>query len=124
MGYEILYMKVILQGKDWMQVEVNKQTGQLTWVNANEVKLFYWPQFLLSVNSIEKPDLQNNPLKVLPLEQAELWKGATFDWMIPVLVNENWLKVSLRDKDMRTVGEAWLLWRRDKNLLIKYSLLS
>ncbi|MFZ1806759.1 MAG: hypothetical protein WAU36_06045 [Cyclobacteriaceae bacterium] len=124
MDYEVLYMKVILQGKDWMQVEVNRQTGQSAWVDASEVKLSYWPQFLLNVHSIENPDMQNNPLKVRPLEQAGLWEGAAYEWMIPVLVNENWLKVSLRDKDMRVVGEAWLHWRSDKNLLIKYSLLS
>ncbi|MCB0490935.1 MAG: hypothetical protein KDC93_00825 [Cyclobacteriaceae bacterium] len=124
MDYEILYMKVVLQGKDWMQVEVNRQTGQSAWVDASEVKLSHWPQFLLRVNSIENPDLQNNPLRVRPLEQAGLWKGVAYEWMIPVLVNENWLKVSLRDKDMHAVGEGWLRWRNDKNLLIRYSLLS
>ncbi|MEQ9414145.1 MAG: hypothetical protein RIF39_09960 [Cyclobacteriaceae bacterium] len=124
MDYEVLYMKVILQGKDWMQVEVNKQTGQSSWVDVSEVKLFNWPQFLLIVNSVENPDHQNNPLRVRPLEQAGLWKGAAYEWMIPDLVNENWMKVSLRDKDMRVVGEGWLRWRNDKNLLIRYSLLS
>lgn len=124
MDYEILYMKVILQGKDWMQIEVNKQTGQSAWVDASEVKLLYWSQFLLGVNSIENPDEQYNPLRVRPLEQAGLWKGAAYEWMIPVLVNENWLKVILRDKDMRVIGEGWLRWRNDKNLLIRYSLLS
>ncbi len=124
MDYEVLYMKVMLQNKDWIQVEVNKQTGQLAWVDASEVKLQYWPQFLLGVNSIENPDLQNNPLRVRPLEQAGLWKGAAYEWMVPVLINENWLKVSLRDKDMRVVGEGWLRWCNDKTLLIQYSLLS
>lgn len=124
MDYEILFMKVIVQGKDWIQVEVNKQTGQSTWVDASEVKLLYWPQFLLGVSSIENPDQQNNPLRVRPLEQAGLWKGAAYEWMIPVLINENWLKVSLRDKDMRVVGEGWLRWSNDKTLLIQYSLLS
>jgi len=124
MDYEILFMKVIVQSKDWIQVEVNKQTGQSTWVDASEVKLLYWPQFLLGVSSIENPDQQNNPLRVRPLEQAGLWKGAAYEWMIPVLINENWLKVSLRDKDMRVVGEGWLRWSNGKTLLIQYSLLS
>jgi hypothetical protein len=124
MDYEILYLKIISRSRDWLQVEVNSQTGLSVWIDANEVKVIYWPEFLLNVFSIENPDPKMNPLRVRPLPHAGIWQGGEFEWMAPIFINENWIKVALMDKDMKKVSEAWIKWHDEDQLLINYSLLS
>ena len=40
------------------------------------------------------------------------------------MMNENWLKVSLRDSNMEEVGAVWLLSHNGNSLLVGYNLLS
>ncbi|MEQ9593236.1 MAG: hypothetical protein RLN86_11575 [Cyclobacteriaceae bacterium] len=124
MDYEILYMKVLNRTHDWIQVEVNKQTGQSSWISASEADIVYWPDFLLSVNSVENLNPTKNSLRVKPLSNASLWVGNNFQYMRPIMINEHWMQVSLLDNMLKEVGKAWLLWHDGKGLLVSYNILS
>ncbi len=124
MDYEILYLKILSLGRDWIQVEVNKQTKLSTWVAASDVQILLWPEFLLTVFDVENLDPINNPLRVKPLLHASTFVGINYSFLSPTMIKESWLKVNLLDEDYNKVGEAWLRWHEEKKLLVSYSLLS
>jgi len=124
MDYEILYLKIVKMGIDWMEIEVNRQNGQTAWVSSSGFNLWHWTDFLLRVHSVENLNVQVNPLRVNSFDHASTWKGPEYELMSPMMINDHWMKVSLLNHDMKSVGVAWLRWRDDKKLLISYSLLS
>lgn len=124
MDYEILYMKILTMGRDWVEVEINKQSGLSAWVSSSDIDILLWPEFLLTVFSVEDYDEENNYLRIKPMLHAARWQGKEFSFLSPVMIKENWLKVKLFDDNLIEVGEAWLQWCTDGKLLISYSLLS
>ncbi len=44
--------------------------------------------------------------------------------MQPLIIKGDWMMVRLVDDDYKIVGEGWIQWKKENNLLIKYSLLS
>lgn len=123
LDYDILYMKILTLGREWVEVEVNQQTGLSSWISVSDVDVLLWPEFLLGVFSIENSDLQNNPLRVKPLTHASEIQLKEYEFMTPVFIKENWIMVELLDDDFKKSGEGWLMWRDDQNLLISYYLL-
>lgn len=123
MDYEILYLKIITYGRDWIEVEVNRQTGLTTWISSSEAEVLFWPEFLLTVFSVDNLDPENNLLREKPLLNASPFLGIEFSFLSPVMVKESWLKVNLLDNDFNKVGEAWLQWHSYGKLLVSYSLL-
>ena len=53
LDYDILYFKLLAMNRDWVHVELNKQTGQSAWMSRSDVSVLLWPEFLLNVFSIE-----------------------------------------------------------------------
>lgn len=124
MDYEILFLKVVTIANDWVEVEVNKETGQTTWITSADVEIIFWQEFLLKVFSVENLDPRNNPLRVRPLSNAGIVQIKEYSIMSPVLVKNNWLKVILYDNDFNQLSEAWIRWHLNGKLLISYSLIS
>jgi hypothetical protein len=124
LDYEILYLKVLAINHDWLHVELNKETGYSAWLPRKNVTLKLWPEFLLSVFSIEKLDNERNPLRVKPLKHASKIMIEKYEILTPVIIKANWLLVNLIDKDFHIIGEGWIEWQRDGKFIISYSLLS
>ncbi len=124
LDYEILYLKIISLGRDWIQVEVNRKTNLKKWISATDVEVLLWPQFLLKVFSIEILEPSINMLRVRPLPNASLYQAKEFSILSPVMIKDKWIKVELHDDHFIKIGEAWLQWNKDGKLLISYSLLS
>ncbi|HMN24410.1 MAG TPA: hypothetical protein PKE38_07915 [Ignavibacteriaceae bacterium] len=124
LDYDILYFKLLTMNRDWVQVELNKKTGQSAWMSRNDVSVLLWQEFLLNVFSIENLDPKSNLLRIKPLLHASEVMIKEYEIMAPVMIKDSWLKVNLFDKDFNIVGEAWLQWQYNGRLLITYSLLS
>jgi hypothetical protein len=124
LDYEILYLKILAFNRDWLQVELNKETGYSAWLPRNNVTLKLWPEFLLTVFSIEMLDNEENPLRIKPLKHASKIVIEKYEILTPVMIKANWIMVNLLDKDFNIIGEGWIEWQRDGKLSISYSLLS
>lgn len=124
MDYEILYLKLLSMNRDWAEIEINKQSGQSAWVSKSDVSVLLWPEFLLNVFSIEILDPKNNLLRIKPLQHASEVRSVEYEFLVPILIRDSWVKIKLVDKNFNDVGEAWLRWRSDGKILISYSLLS
>jgi len=124
LDYDILYFKLLTMNRDWVQVELNKQTRQSAWMSRSDVSVLLWPEFLLNVFSIENLDSKNNLLRVRPLPYASEVIAKEYEFLVPVMIKDSWLKVNLVDKDFNDVGKAWLQWHSEGKFLISYSLLS
>lgn len=122
MDYEILFLKVISQTKDWVQVIVNEQTQMKAWLSKHDVKIVQWPDFILATSSV-KPIDEYVTLKVKPLDHAgDLSKKGSFYRAIEV--RNEWLRVEILDEKFKKQGMGWLRWRKNGKLLITYDLLS
>ena len=124
LDYDILYLKILTMNRDWVHVELNKQTGQSAWMSRSDVSVLLWPEFLLNVFSIENLDPKSNILRIKPLLHASEVMTNEYEFLVPVMIKDSWLKVRLVNNDFDTVGEAWLQWHSEGRLLITYSLLS
>ncbi|MFO7524384.1 MAG: hypothetical protein R6W68_02935 [Ignavibacteriaceae bacterium] len=123
LDYDILYLKILTLGREWIEVEVNQQTGLTSWISSSDAEVILWPEFLLRVFSIENPDFQNNPLRIKPLTHASEVQLKKYEFMTPVLIKDNWIMVDLLDDGLNKLGDGWLMWRDNQNLLISYYLL-
>jgi len=123
LDYGILYFKAISVTNDFIEIEVNKLTHQTAFVHKSSGVLKYWPAFLLTVNSIEfiHPKTQN--IYVKPLNHAGIVKQS-YNFMQPLKINQDWMYVLLLNDDFETIGNGWIKWNDNGNLLITYSLLS
>ena len=63
MDYGILFFKVLAIGEEFIQIEGNKFNGHSTFVNRTSGELIFWEDFLLTVNSIEFLDPNNQEVK-------------------------------------------------------------
>lgn len=124
LDYDILYLKILTLGKEWIEVEVNKQTRLSAWISASDVEVLFWPEFLLTVFSIEILNGESNILRVKPLLHASAYLQKNYSFLQPVMIRDSWIKVNLLDEDFNKAGEAWLQWYADGKILINYSLLS
>ena len=123
LDYDILYLKILSMNRDWLEVETNKKDWRSMWISQYEVTVYFWPEFLLNVFSIENPDPIKNPLRVKPLLHASEVLTKDYEFMKPLLIKDNWLWVSLMDNDFNSTGEGWIRWASDEKLLVSYSLL-
>ncbi|MEQ8924423.1 MAG: hypothetical protein RLO81_01355 [Fulvivirga sp.] len=121
MDYDILFMKCMSTTKDWVQVVVNKQTGRTMWMDIHDVKVEYWPSFLLNTYSI-KIDEGDNPLKVKPIDNSSdvnlqgIYK--------PVEIKSDWIRVEIYNDTYQMIGEAWVRWCKNGVLQVDYEILS
>jgi hypothetical protein len=123
LDYGIMIFKVLGIGNDFIKVEGNKQNNQLTYLDKRQGKFFSWAEFILSVNSVEFINKDSQSVHIKPLDIADPIK-VDFVFMQPLLVEEDWMYVRLTNMNFAEKGKGWIRWRKENQLLIRYSLLS
>jgi len=123
MDYDMLYFRVVSVTEDFIEVIVNTTTEQTAFVDRRFGTLYYWPEFLLRVNSVEFIYDDGQEVLVKPLDHAGTVQAA-YSFMRPVRIKQDWIFVHLLNQDFKKVGKGWIKWYSDEKLLIKYSLLS
>jgi len=123
LDYGIIYFKVISVSEDFLEVIVNTTTQQTAYIDKQAGNLKYWPEFLLSINSVEFLNSKNQKVHSKPLEHSST-VNSPYSFMRPSKVKQNWIYVLLVNDGFETVGKGWIKWKENGKLLIKYSLLS
>lgn len=123
MDYEILHFRIKSINRDFVEIIVNKTNQQNAYVDRHAGRVRYWPDFLLSVHSVEFPPNQTQTVRIKPLDYAGEVNN-DFVFMKPLRIQENWMEVELQDQNFQRVGDGWIQWRDENELLIEYSLLS
>jgi len=120
--YGFLSFKALTITDEFIEIEVNKQTGQTFWVSRYDGNLQYWPEFLLGVNSVELID-PKQALKVAPLDHASEYQG-NYTFLRPQKIKAEWMEVELLDTHFKTLGKAWVKWLDCGIIKVSYNLLS
>ncbi len=123
LDYDILYFKAISVTDDFIEIEVNKLNNQTAFVSKYSGVLKYWPEFLLSINSVELLDPTTQAIYVKPLDHAGTLNHS-YSFMRPLKIKQDWMYVLLLHNDLKPVGKGWIKWHEDGKLLITYSLFS
>ncbi len=124
LDYGIIIFKALGIGYDFVKVEANKQTKQLTYLDKNKGTFMTWPEFLLSINSVEFIEKSKQTIHIKPLDYAGEVNVKYYAFMQPLLVEQDWMYVKLVDENLKEQGKGWIRWKKDNVLLIIYSLLS
>jgi len=123
LDYDRLYFKAISVTHDFIEITVNKTTSQTSFVDKKEGNLLYWPEFLLSVHSVEfLPDAIENVYN-RPFSTSAI-SSTSYSFMRPLKIKNEWMEVLLINNDFKKTGKGWIQWKRDEKLLILYNLLS
>ncbi|HMQ67812.1 MAG TPA: hypothetical protein PKA90_02710 [Ignavibacteria bacterium] len=123
LDYDIFYLKLISVGKDFVEVSVNDRIQKMSFLDRYAGEILYWPEFLLSVNSVELLPDTDQKIRIKPLDYAgEV--NIKHDFLKPVLIQDEWMSVELYDENYTLLGKGWIQWKDDNKLLISYSLLS
>ncbi|MGZ0016447.1 hypothetical protein [Yeosuana sp. AK3] len=120
--YGFVYFKALTLTQEFIEVEVNAQTGQTFWVSRYAGQLVLWPEFLLGVNSVELINA-NQTLKATPFDHASEYQG-TYTYLRPQKIKGEWMEVALLDNDFKTIGTAWLKWLDCGIINVSYNVLS
>ncbi|MCB0464403.1 MAG: hypothetical protein KDC78_01835 [Aequorivita sp.] len=123
MDYDMLYFKIISVTEYFIEVTVNKTNGQTTYIDRRAGQVIYWPEFLLSMNSIEFPQGSKEKIRVRSFEASgEI--NIPHEFMRAIQIKDEWMQVLLLDGDFKTVGKGWIQWERNGKLIVRYNLLS
>lgn len=123
LDYGILYFKAISVTEDFVEIETNSFTNKTAYVLKSSGELIYWPEFLLRINSVESINSETHKVYAKPLDYAgEV--AISYSFMKPIKIQQNWMHVHLLDDNIEKVGQGWIKWKENGDLLIKYSLLS
>ncbi|MDN3205597.1 hypothetical protein [Algoriphagus sediminis] len=121
MDYQVLFFKVLGVGYDFVKVEVNKTNGQTAFLDKSQGEFLNWAEFLLSIHSVEFLDPETGNVHLKPLSYAST-VNKKFDFMQPLLVEEDWMFVRLLTDGMVEQGKGWIQWKKDGELMISYSI--
>ncbi|QSE98746.1 hypothetical protein [Fulvivirga lutea] len=121
LDYDILLIRCMSITTDWVQVIVNKQTGKTMWMSVHDLNVEFWPSFLLKCHSVKNIST-NNQLRVKPLgNSAAVNLQGIYK---PVEINSDWMRVEIYNDGYQLLGDAWLRWYENGELLINYELFS
>jgi len=123
LDYGILYFKIQGVSRDFIEITVNSKSNRTTYVDRNDGNILYWPEFLLGVFSVEFIPGKEQKVKIKPLDFAGE-EITSFHFMRPIVIKGNWMMVELQDGNFKKVGDGWIRWRDNEQLLITYSFLS
>lgn len=123
MDYELLFFKVLSVGQDFLMLIGNDADGSIAYMVRSAGDLFYWPEFLLTVHSVEWMDGAVKNVHLKPAERSSLY-GFEYDFMDPMMVRGDWLLVRCLDVNYQVTGKGWVKWRQEGQRVISYSLLS
>lgn len=125
LDYQILYFRALQERDGYLQLEVNRSSGRTAWAPAPELTLFTWPAFFVMTHSVETTDPANNPLRQAPSIDAAPAADLPAEYLLrPLNLKDEWMEVQVMDRNYKKKGRAWLRWRSDRKLLVKYNLLS
>ena len=123
LDYDLLYFKVISVTDDFVELLVNTQTNQTAFANKRAGNIHYWPDFLLSVHSVELINPEMNFIHIKPLKHsAQISQEYTF--LSPIRIRNDWMEVELLNDDLKVIENGWIQWKTENELAITYSLLS
>lgn len=123
LDYGIFYMKVLSVSHEMLEVEGNRDTGKRIYVDRSAGKMLSWPDFLLSVSSVEFPLDGSGKVYHRPTPASDPI-NLDFRLMKPIQVRGEWMQVRLMDDSLREHGNGWIRWKQGEQLLIGYSILS
>jgi len=123
MDYDVLNLRLISVSHEFIEVMVNKRTGQTTYMDRSKNKLIYWPEFLLSINSVEPVSREDNPVRIKTLNHAAV-VPIPYSFLKPLKIRRQWMQVELQDDDYKSHGKGWIKWQDKGDLIIRYSLFS
>lgn len=123
LDYGIFLFKLLSVKQDFLELVVNETNGQTGIVDKSAGDILYWPEFLMTVNSVEPINRQVQTIHLKPLDQASALT-TDYAFLKPIEIKEDWLKVELMSDGFEVQGEGWIRWNAAGELLISYSLLS
>ncbi len=123
LDYGFMFFKVVTVYSGFIEIEVNVENGRTSFVSSGSGTLKYWPDFLLSVHSIEFLQPETQKIKIKPMDHASDVL-IPYSIMQPKAVQHDWILIELLDNNYNQVGEGWIKWRQHDTMLIGYSLLS
>ncbi len=123
LDYGYLYFRIESVSEDFVEVIVNKTNGQTGYVDRRAGKVIYWPEVLLSLNSIEFFPNSKEKIRVRSFE-ASGEVNTPHEFMRAIQIKNNWIQVLLLDENFKTVGKGWIQWKRNGQLLVAFNLLS
>ena len=123
LDYGVLHFKALGIGHEFIKIETNAIDNRIAYLDKNSGRFLAWPEYILSMNSVEPIDSATQPIRVKPLDYAgEV--HATYNFIAPLLVEGDWLYGILLADNRTETGKGWIRWRKDGKLLITYSLFS
>lgn len=125
LDYQILILQATTLTQNWIEVVINQESGKTAWVRRDKVAFSTWEDFLLGVYAVEVSDPSANTFRSGPNEHAADM-GASVQDLRPLAIQGNWMQVApLLDGKVDTdARKAWIRWRDEDRLLVRYSLLS
>lgn len=120
MDYELFHLRVVTLSPDWVEVIGNSSTGQAWWVPRRDVRFLAWPEFLLSVNSVETFDADANPVRYRPHPESDVL-SASWAPLSPLAVSGAWMQVATANLADRIWPSGWIRWRDETRLLVTYN---
>lgn len=123
LDYDILYMRAQTLTRRWIEVVVNRQTGETRWIDRSAVTFTDWSGFLLDVVAVEVVDPEANPVRSGPDTITAVLSTAKGP-LRPLAVSGSWMQVSTSGLADRIVPTGWIRWRDGDRLLITWSPLS
>lgn len=123
LDYGVMYFKVLGIGHDFVKVIANKANAQVSYVDKNHGQFISWPEFLMSINSVEFKEGSSGKVFSKPFEHAgEI--AIEYAFIQPLMVHEEWLYGKFVDEQLKEKGKGWIRWRKGNKLYINYSLFS
>lgn len=124
LDYQILNFRVVTYSPNWIELIVNNLNGKTAWVDRHALGYKEWSSFLTEVVAVEIVDVNKNPIRSKPQDNASILAQVPGAQLRPIAVKGDWLMVSTVGLADRIVPTGWIRWKKDEVLLIKYYLLS
>ncbi|NHE56917.1 MFS transporter [Cyclobacterium plantarum] len=123
LDYDMLYFKISSVSDEWVEIVVNAQNGQTAYISKYAGNVVYWPDFLLSVNSVEFLPGSEEKVRARPFSASGIIR-TPYEFMKPFKIKEDWAEVFLLDGGFQRVGKGWIQWKKGDKLLVQFNLLS
>lgn len=125
LDYDMLLLRTIATSRDWLEVVVNKLTGQTCWISTTDADFTDWTSFLLNVHSVELIDPEASPLRFNSTDDAGIVATTPERFPLqPLAIKGDFMMVSTRGLADRIRPYGWIRWRKNDRLLIRFSMLS
>ncbi len=123
LDYGLLYFKVQSVTQELVEVVVNTLSNKTVYVDKHQGRILYWPEFFLTVHSVEFLDSNAFSVHLKPMDHASKI-NITHSFMKPLRISGEWMFVALVNDNFDAVGKGWVRWLKNGKFLIRYSLLS